>query len=229
MSEPRRWCIATERDCDCVLPPQSTGLLDLPKSWCEVVEASAYDALKIESDEADALNTKLGDILTRIANVLKGEPDSRSLHSWADLPKLANAMRTENERLVAELESYEGMEGRCPVGHNKRFTYDEEQTGRGCVACERDTAISELAEAITKGKKLCCAHGNVLIELAELRARAERLHEALRNASIINADGGPECDQCDHAWEYDDPESEQHTPDCPASPDFLGAKGASDA
>jgi hypothetical protein len=32
-----------------------------------------------------------------------------------------------------------GVEGRCPVGHNKRFTF--ELLGRiGCVACERDAA-----------------------------------------------------------------------------------------
>ena len=49
-------------------------------------------------------------------------------------------------RLDAEgaLAEYEGIEGRCAVGHNKRLTYLLE--GRvGCVACERDAAETALA------------------------------------------------------------------------------------
>jgi len=52
----------------------------------------------IESAEEDrALCDKLADILTRTANVLKGEPKPLHRHSWHDLPNVA-------QRLVAALE-----------------------------------------------------------------------------------------------------------------------------
>ena len=52
----------------------------------------------IESAEEDrALCDKLADILTRTANVLKGEPKPLHRHSWHDLPEVA-------QRLVAALE-----------------------------------------------------------------------------------------------------------------------------
>ena len=59
-------------------------------------------------------------------------------------------------RLDAEgaLAEYEGIEGRCAVGHNKRLTYLLE--GRvGCVACERDaaeTALAGVREALRKAE-----------------------------------------------------------------------------
>ena len=52
----------------------------------------------IESAEEDrALCDKLSDILTRTANVLKGEPKPLHRHSWHDLPNVA-------QRLVAAME-----------------------------------------------------------------------------------------------------------------------------
>ena len=52
----------------------------------------------IESAEEDrALCDKLAGILTRTANVLKGEPKPLHRHSWHDLPEVA-------QRLVAALE-----------------------------------------------------------------------------------------------------------------------------
>ena len=52
----------------------------------------------IESAEEErALCDKLADILTRTANVLKGEPKPLHRHSWHDLPNVA-------QRLVAAME-----------------------------------------------------------------------------------------------------------------------------
>ena len=52
----------------------------------------------IESAEEDrALCDKLAGILTRTANVLKGEPKPLHRHSWHDLPEVA-------QRLVAAME-----------------------------------------------------------------------------------------------------------------------------
>lgn len=54
-----------------------------------------------------------------------------------------------------ELAKYEGDEGRCSVGHNKRFTYDEpEPIGKGCVACERDAAIDRAEQAEARVREL---------------------------------------------------------------------------
>lgn len=58
------------------------------------------------------------------------------------------ALRATLTEAQRELDSYKGTEGRCPVGHNKRFTYDEE-IGKGCVACERD-ALQQRVEALKK-------------------------------------------------------------------------------
>lgn len=42
-----------------------------------------------EGEISDALRIKLSDLLTRTANVLKGEPGPLSRHSWHDLPESA--------------------------------------------------------------------------------------------------------------------------------------------
>jgi hypothetical protein len=50
--------------------------------------------------------------------------------------------------LTTELAEYEGVDGRCPIGHNKKFTYSL-QGQIGCVACERDAAKAEVAALTT--------------------------------------------------------------------------------
>ena len=49
----------------------------------EMIDAAAEDR---------ALCDKLADILTRTANVLKGEPKPLHLHSWHDLPEVARRL-----------------------------------------------------------------------------------------------------------------------------------------
>lgn len=64
----------------------------------EIGEAIDAAIEMIESAEEDrALCDKLAGILTRTANVLKGEPKPLHRHGWHDLPNVA-------QRLVAALE-----------------------------------------------------------------------------------------------------------------------------
>jgi len=66
-----------------------------PREIGEAIDAAVE---MIESAEEErALCDKLADILTRTANVLKGEPKPLHRHSWHDLPEVA-------QRLVAALE-----------------------------------------------------------------------------------------------------------------------------
>ena len=59
----------------------------------EIVEAIDAAVEMIESAEEDrALCDKLADILTRTANVLKGEPKPLHRHSWHDLPEVARRL-----------------------------------------------------------------------------------------------------------------------------------------
>lgn len=59
----------------------------------EISEAIDAAIEMIECAEEDrALCDKLSDILTRTANVLKGEPKPLHLHSWHDLPEVARRL-----------------------------------------------------------------------------------------------------------------------------------------
>ena len=72
------------------------GPLDyVPSGLINAIDAAIE---MIESAEEDrALCDKLAGILTRTANVLKGEPKPLHRHSWHDLPEVA-------QRLVAAME-----------------------------------------------------------------------------------------------------------------------------
>ena len=61
-----------------------------PREIGEAIDAAVE---MIESAEEDrALCDKLADILTRTANVLKGEPKPLHQHSWHDLPEVARRL-----------------------------------------------------------------------------------------------------------------------------------------
>lgn len=61
-----------------------------PREIGEAIDAAIE---LIESAEEDrALCDKLADILTRTANVLKGEPKPLHRHSWHDLPEVARRL-----------------------------------------------------------------------------------------------------------------------------------------
>ena len=67
---------------------------DIPKpDTREISEAIDAAVEMIESAEEDrALCDKLAGILTRTANVLKGEPKPLHRHSWHDLPEVARRL-----------------------------------------------------------------------------------------------------------------------------------------
>ena len=50
------------------------------------------------AEEERALCDKMADILTRTANVLKGEPKPLHRHSWHDLPEVAQRLITTMEK-----------------------------------------------------------------------------------------------------------------------------------
>jgi hypothetical protein len=61
------------------------------------------DEMRRKMAAIDDLNTRLSDLLERTVNVLRGEPDSDSLHSWHDVPELAQAFKNDSTRLHAAL------------------------------------------------------------------------------------------------------------------------------
>ena len=67
-----------------------------PREIGEAIDAAIE---MIESAEEDrALCDKLSDILTRTANVLKGEPKPLHRHSWHDLPEVARRLVAATEK-----------------------------------------------------------------------------------------------------------------------------------
>lgn len=83
-------------------PTEVTGILRQFNERCRdcqfedqyrVMEAIDAAIEMIESAEEDrALCDKLAGILTRTANVLKGEPKPLHMHSWHDLPEVAQKL-----------------------------------------------------------------------------------------------------------------------------------------
>lgn len=67
---------------------------DIPQfDPCKIGEALDAAVEMIESAEEDrALCDKLAGILTRTANVLKGDPKPLHRHSWHDLPEVARKL-----------------------------------------------------------------------------------------------------------------------------------------
>ena len=67
---------------------------DLPQPDAKQITAAIYAAVEmIESAEEDrALCDKMAGILTRTANVLKGNPKPLHRHGWHDLPEVAHRL-----------------------------------------------------------------------------------------------------------------------------------------
>lgn len=91
----------------------------------------------------------------------------------------------EVDALRSALADYEGTDGRCPEGHNKRFTYDMTTIGGevGCVCCEREDALATLADERRHADALLNAlHNpdNITVE------RAIGAHHARRAAEVAN-------------------------------------------
>ena len=73
---------------------------DIPQFDLYKIDAAIDAAIEmIESAEEErALCDKLAGILTRTANVLKGEPKPLHRHSWHDLPEVAQRLITTMEK-----------------------------------------------------------------------------------------------------------------------------------
>lgn len=66
-----------------------SGLINAIDAAIEMIESA---------EEERALCDKLAGILTRTANVLKGEPKPLHRHSWHDLPEVAQRLITTMEK-----------------------------------------------------------------------------------------------------------------------------------
>lgn len=53
------------------------------------VRAEAMNEHRAELDEVYALQERMGDLLTGVANALKGDPGPMTMHDWSDLPAVA--------------------------------------------------------------------------------------------------------------------------------------------
>jgi hypothetical protein len=73
---------------------------DWPEGFhCENPVAAELDRLRREADEADTLIAKQRELLTGVANALRGEPDPLRSHSHHDLPERALKMREQVARM----------------------------------------------------------------------------------------------------------------------------------
>jgi hypothetical protein len=90
-------CIERNRkDIDAVL-----RLLAQEKQRAEQAE-SALAALRAESADDDRLIARLSELLTGVANAIKGDPPPDVLHDWSQLPRLSSDLVAERDALRAE-------------------------------------------------------------------------------------------------------------------------------
>lgn len=76
----------------------------------ERFEAQHEDA-KAESDEQDRLLSQLGELLTGVADALKGEPPPLVMHDWSDLPTRATDIVAERDRLQTIVDAVRATSG----------------------------------------------------------------------------------------------------------------------
>lgn len=111
------------------------------------------DEARNDYAEAHALAMRLGDILTGVANALKGDPKPLHMHGYTDLPKLAAAARKDGERLDWLLkESYVMFprEARDATIHESAALVFTMPEGRGSMNRDRaaiDAAITANRDA----------------------------------------------------------------------------------
>lgn len=109
------------------------------------------------------------------------------------------------------------------------------------LVAERDSGDVQLRRVSAQREEAIERCDTLRAELADLRERAGKVHEALREhsthtlySSISGYASASRCRLCNSMSDYGGPES--HAPDCPARPDFLttsatesrGAKGGND-
>lgn len=116
------------------------------------------------TDTKDADQDRVGDEQTRLE---EGWVEDGKFYPWIHECNVCNgeckkvaSLRAQLSEAQRQLAEYEGIEGRCSMGHNKKFTY--ELDGRtGCVACERDEAQRENERLRNKLKQYMYGSGEV--------------------------------------------------------------------
>jgi uncharacterized coiled-coil DUF342 family protein len=75
------------------------------------------EQLRAEIADLDDLRERMVDILTRTANALHGQALKDGLHSWDNLPELAEKLREQRDeakarivRLMSQLQEYEARD-----------------------------------------------------------------------------------------------------------------------
>ena len=105
-------------------------------SWDDADSGFELHMLKQEREEQEATATLMRTILTKTANVLKGKPAELSIHSWHDLPEIA-------QRLIEGLKEINGhlhhayvcaKEWETPVSDDP-FVTTKDGRYKKCIKC----------------------------------------------------------------------------------------------
>lgn len=67
---------------------------------------SAVAELRNELHESDLLRERMDRLLTRTACALKGDPAELSMHSWHDLPEVAERLKSQRDELLSACETF---------------------------------------------------------------------------------------------------------------------------
>jgi hypothetical protein len=97
------------------------------------LEQARARAQELERENADyeALRERTSSILTRTANVLKGEPPALGMHSWHDLPEKADELQQRMAKLERQLERTAAIMSARRRQLEARQQYDAYWQGRG--------------------------------------------------------------------------------------------------
>lgn len=77
---------------------------------------SAVAELRNELHESDLLRERMDRLLTRTACALKGDPAELSMHSWHDLPEVAERLKSQRDELLSAYETFMSH-GICEVSY----------------------------------------------------------------------------------------------------------------
>ena len=77
---------------------------------------SAVAELRNELHESDLLRERMDRLLTRTACALKGDPAELSMHSWHDLPEVAERLKSQRDELLSACETFMSH-GICEVSY----------------------------------------------------------------------------------------------------------------
>ena len=117
---------------------------------CNTNEKIAVAELRNELHESDLLRERMDRLLTRTACALKGDPAELSMHSWHDLPEVAERLKSQRDELLAALESI------LPEfrQHSLRNLRDDETSeNHRCRVFDHDDHLYEIANKVIASVK----------------------------------------------------------------------------